>query len=53
MFIDRHEIGQPGEFARMTDKELETSLAAQVRALGLPEEAIDLLLSNRMDPTKH
>ena len=49
MFIDRHEIGEPGQFARMTDEELEASLATQVRALGLPEEAIDLLLSNLVD----
>ena len=53
MFIDRHEIGQPGEFALMTDKELEASLATQAKALGLSQEAINLLLSNRMDGTKH
>ena len=53
MFIDRYEIGEPGQFARMTDEELEASLAMQVRALGLPEEAINLLLSNRMDGKKH
>jgi hypothetical protein len=53
MFVDRHEFGEPGQFARMTDEELEVSLATQVRALGLPEEAINLLLSNRTDGTKH
>ena len=53
MFIDRHEIGQPGEFARMTDEELEAPLAMQAKALGLSQEAINLLLSNRMDETKH
>jgi hypothetical protein len=52
MFIDRHEIGEPGEFARMTDEELASSLASQAKALGLPQEAIELMLS-RLDSTKH
>ncbi len=49
MFIDRHEIGQPGEFARMTDEELDAALTEQARALGLPAKAIEHLLSMRAD----
>jgi hypothetical protein len=34
MFIDRHEIGEPGEFARMTDDELQVYLVEKFKALG-------------------
>lgn len=53
MFINRHEIGEPGEFARMTDAELDEHLRKQATVLGLPQEAINLLLSSRIDQTKH
>ncbi|WP_316195368.1 MULTISPECIES: hypothetical protein [unclassified Bradyrhizobium] len=53
MFIDRHEIGEPGQFARMTDEELDAALVAQAKALGFPQEGIDFLLSKRIDPIKH
>jgi hypothetical protein len=49
MLVDRHEIGQPGEFARMTDEELDAALMQQARALGFPAEAIEHLLSMRGD----
>lgn len=49
MFIQRHEIGQPGDFQRMSDDELNESLTVQARALGLPETAIDRLLELRSD----
>ena len=47
MFIQRHEIGQPGDFQRMSDDELDSALAEQARALGLPEIAVDRLLTLR------
>lgn len=47
MFIERHEVGDPGEWARMSDAELNGSLAEQARALGLPETAIAGLLTLR------
>ena len=47
MLVNRHEIGDPGEFARMSDEELDACLAAQGRALGLPEDAIKKMLSRR------
>lgn len=49
MFIQRHEIGQPGDFQRMSDDELNESLTVQARALGLPETAIVRLLELRSD----
>lgn len=49
LLIQRHEIGQPGDFQRMSDDELNESLAVQARALGLPETAIDRLLELRSD----
>ena len=52
MFIQRHEIGAPGDFQRMSDEELDESLAVQARALGLPETAIDRLLTLRSDTEK-
>jgi hypothetical protein len=49
MLIDRREIGEPGDFARMTDEELDTALIEHSRALGLPEEAVQKLLTARAD----
>jgi len=49
MLVKRHEIGDPGEFSRMTDEELEACLRAEGRALGLPEDAIERMLS-RWEP---
>jgi hypothetical protein len=47
MLVNRHEIGDPGEFARMSDDELDDCLKAQGRALGLPEDAISKMLTRR------
>lgn len=48
-FIDRTEIGGPGEFARLQDSELDKQIAELARKIGLPEEAVLLLedMSNR------
>lgn len=35
MFVDRREIGQPGDFARMTNEELGKFVAEEVAALGM------------------
>ena len=40
MLVNRHEVGDPGKFARMSDDELEATLKAHAKALGLPEDAI-------------
>jgi hypothetical protein len=44
LVVERHEIGDPGEFARMTDAELDASLRKDASALGLPENAIEQLI---------
>ena len=53
MFIERQEIGEPGQFARMTDDELNNSIQQDARALGIPEEAISQLLTTRAKSTRH
>jgi hypothetical protein len=35
MFIDRHEVGQPNEFANWTDEELEAFIKSGTRPLGI------------------
>jgi phage terminase small subunit len=47
LVVDRQEMGDPGEFARMTDEELNASLVKQARALGLSDSAIGELLNLR------
>jgi phage terminase small subunit len=47
LFIERHEIGDPGEFARMTDDELNSTLGKFARAAGLPESVVARLTTDR------
>ncbi|MGB7834782.1 MAG: hypothetical protein WBL84_21490 [Xanthobacteraceae bacterium] len=35
MFIDRHEVGQPNEFANWTDEELEAFIKSGTKPLGI------------------
>jgi hypothetical protein len=49
MLIDRREIGEPGVFARMTDEELDAALIERFQALGLPNEAVQKLLTARAE----
>ena len=35
MFIDRHEVGQPNEFANWTDEELRAFIKSGTRPLGI------------------
>lgn len=51
LFIERHEVGDPGEFARMTDDELNSTLGKFARAAGLPESAVVRLLTDRSSDT--
>lgn len=44
LFIERHEVGGPGDFARMTDEELNEALREQAASLGFPEDAVGQLL---------
>ena len=43
MFIDRQEIGTPGDFSRMADDELDAQIIETAKELGLPEQGIRLL----------
>ena len=43
MFIERHEIGGPGDFAKMTDEELAKRIEADAEALGMTVEGLPLL----------
>lgn len=51
LFIERHEIGDPGEFARMTDDELNNTLGKFARAAGLPESVVARLTTDRSTDT--
>ena len=42
-FIDRTEIGQPGDFSRMGEDELDKAIVETARALGLPENGIKMI----------
>ena len=53
MLVHRHEVGDPGEFSRMTDQELDLSLERQARALGLSDRAVNEILDLRGMKTKH
>jgi hypothetical protein len=44
MFIERVEIGGPGDFSRLTDEELAKRALDDANALGLPAEATEALL---------
>lgn len=44
MFIERVEIGGPGDFSRMTDEELAKRAFEDAAALGLPAEATEALM---------
>jgi phage terminase small subunit len=39
MFVERREVGEPGDFDRMADDELRDELRAQAAELGLPVDA--------------
>lgn len=42
-FIDRTEIGGPGDFARMADGDLDAAILATAKELGLPAPALKML----------
>ena len=49
--VQKIELGGPGDFARMTDDELDLALVEQAKGLGLPEEAVTRLIELRAEPT--
>jgi hypothetical protein len=44
MFIDRHEMGGPGDFSRLSDDELLAKIEEDATALGVPADVIEQLL---------
>lgn len=42
-FIDRHEVGGPGDFSRLADDELDAKLIETAKELGLPAPALKML----------
>jgi hypothetical protein len=53
MLVSRHEVGDPGEFSRMTDEELDLALGRQARALGLSDNTVNEIIGLRGVKTKH
>jgi hypothetical protein len=53
MLVHRHEVGDPGEFSRMTDEELDRSLEKQARALGLSDSTVCEIAALRRVQMKH
>jgi hypothetical protein len=47
--VRRQEDGDPGEIARKTDEELDAALIEQSKALGLPDEVVQKLLTVRAE----
>lgn len=45
MFVERHEVGNPGDFARLTDEELRARVEADAEALGFDPVATETLLA--------
>jgi len=43
IFIERTEVGNPGDFSRMADDELDKALIDSARALGLPDEGLKMI----------
>lgn len=50
MRIHRLEVGGPGDFARMSDEELDSALIEQGKALGIPEEALLMITGPQAGP---
>lgn len=44
MFVERHEVGNRGDFARLTDDELAQKMAQDAEALGFDRKAAESLL---------
>lgn len=45
MFVEKLEIGSPGDFSRMNDEEFEKAFQEEALAAGLPEDAVAVLLT--------
>lgn len=50
MFITRHEVGNPGDFARLTEDELNGQISETLQMFGVPEKLVKKLIAD-MDGT--
>jgi hypothetical protein len=50
--IDKSEIGKPGDFAHLTDEEVDAALMAELRARGLSERQARALLESEQSHNK-
>lgn len=46
MFIARHEVGGPGDFARLTEDELNGQIVETLRAFGVPDQLAQKLIQD-------
>lgn len=46
MFINKHEVGGPGDFARLTEEELDGALKTTLEAFGVPEKMAAKLIQD-------
>lgn len=53
MFIDRHEVGEPGEFTRLSNEELDQVLLEAGKKVGLPPKALAHLMTLQGGQTEH
>ncbi len=53
MLVHRHEVGEPNQFARMSDIELDEALVQQARAMGFSDRAVNEIIGLRGVKTKH
>jgi plasmid maintenance system antidote protein VapI len=53
MLVHRHEVGDPGEFSRMTDEELDLALERLARSLGLSDGTVNEIIGLRGVKMKH
>ena len=44
MFVERHELGGPGDFGRLSIEELLSEIKGSAAALGVPADVVDQLL---------
>jgi hypothetical protein len=50
LFVERREVGRPGDFEHMSDEELDAALAEKLAARGMTQEQIDRFLDRRALP---
>jgi len=46
MFINRHEVGGPGDFARLTEEELNAQIVETLAAFGVPDQLAQKLIQD-------